>query len=68
MSDKKLEVEPFYLRQGKDIVNVMFAKHYLDNDLLRDSMGDMDEYIGYVIQCSVETAIRADRLCRRIRK
>jgi len=66
--DKKLEVEPYYLRQGKDIVDVLFEKRFLDNDLVREALFDMDNYIGFIIQSCVETGVRADRLIRKVRK
>ena len=66
MSDKP-EVEPYYLRQGKDVVDVLFEKRFLDNDLVREALTDMEEYIGFIIQSCVETGVRADRLMRKVR-
>ena len=65
--DEKLEVEPYYIRQGKDIVDVLYEKRFLDNDLTRESLSCMDDYIGFIIQSHVVTAVKADQMVRKVR-
>lgn len=61
------KVEPYYLARGKEVVDMLYDKHYLDNDVTRESMSDLDEYMGFLFQMYVESAVKVDRLTRKVR-
>lgn len=67
VDDQDDKVEPYWLAQGKEVVDMLYDKHYLDNELTRDSMTELDEYFGFLFHSYVESAVKVDRLIRKIR-
>ncbi len=61
------EVDPYYMARGKEVVDMLYDKKYLDNEIARDSMAELDEFIGFVFQMYADSAVKADRLTRKMR-
>ncbi len=61
------KADPYYLARGKEVVDMLYDKGYLDNQLNRESMTDLDEFIGFLMQMYAESAVKVDRLTRKIK-
>jgi len=63
MSDKP-EVSEYYKRQAKDLTNLLFDKRFLNDELSRESIDWLEDYIGFLFEsqsnmsakCAVLTA------------
>ena len=62
-------VEEFYKRKAKDLVNLLFDKRFLNDDLSRDSIDWLEDFMGFTLQseasmsakCAVLTAKMRDK-------
>ena len=67
MSDtEKPEVEPYYQRQAKDFVDMMFDNKLLNPDFSRDDMDRVEDYVAYLLQSgsqmSAKTAVMLEQM------
>lgn len=58
----EIEVEPYYKRQAKDLTNVMFDKGFLDENLTRESIQRLENYIGFIFQLQCKSAAKVATL------
>ena len=64
----EIKVEPYYQRQAKDLTNLLFDKGFLADDLTRESIDWLEDYIGFVFQSRCEMAAKAAVLSRKSRE
>ena len=64
MEDK---VEKYYKREARDLVDMMFDKGFIANDCSRKAMRALEEYIGYVLQSKVKSAIKVHDLLKQVK-
>lgn len=64
----RTEVEPYYKREAKELTDLLFNKGFLDKDLSRQSISWLEDFLGYIFQSQVESAVKANELLRRITK
>lgn len=62
------KIEPRYARDAKDLVNLMFDKGFIAADCNRESMDVLENFIGYLFQANVESAMRGHELVKRLRE
>ncbi len=68
MEKQDVIIEPYYQRQAKDLTNLLFDKEFLAKDLSRESMDWLEDYLGYILQSQVQSAIKAHDLLKSSRK
>lgn len=61
MSDEK-QVEPFYSQRAKEIVDMLHDKRFLNDDLDRDTLGRLQDFLGGLFQSQAESAVRSAEL------
>lgn len=66
MSD--VQVEPYYKRQANDLTNVLFDKGFLNAELSREAIAWLEDYLGYVIQSSAQSAAKCAVLTAKMRE
>ena len=59
------EIEPYYRRQGKQLVDCLFDKGILSESLSRDGMDAIEELLAYYLQSASETAARTATLTKK---
>jgi len=60
MDEKK--PEPYYRERGKELVNILFDKRYLADDLSRETIEGLEDFIGHLFQFHAESAARVAEL------
>ncbi len=65
MSD--IEVDGYYKRQGKELVEMLFDKRFLNDELSKESMDWLEDYLGFILQSQVNSAVKASQLMAKMR-
>lgn len=52
MSDKKPDA--YYLARGKELVDILYNKRYLDDALTRETIEGLEEFIAHLFQGHAE--------------
>lgn len=60
------DIQPCYQRQAKDLVNLLFDKRFLADDLTRESIQWLEEYMALIISQTAESSARCADLLRRM--
>lgn len=63
----KTEVEKKYKKDAREIIDLMYDKGFIDKDCSRESMRVLEEYLAYVLQSNVDSAIRSHDLIKKLR-
>ncbi len=66
MSDE-IEVEDYYKREAKDLTNVLFDKRFLNDDLSREAIDWLEDYIGFLFQSKCQMAAKCAALTASMR-
>jgi hypothetical protein len=61
-------VEEYYKKQAKELTDLLFDKRFLNDDLSRESVNWLDDYIGFVLQTQVNSAVKASKLMASMRE
>ena len=61
------EVNKHYKHQAKDLTNLLFDKGFLADDLTRESIDWLEDYLGFVIQSQCQMAAKAELLLKKSR-
>ena len=62
-----IEVDAYYKRQAKDLVNLLFDRRFLSDDLSRESIDWLEDYVGFVIQSQANSAAKCAVLVAKTR-
>ena len=54
MSEK--EIDKHYRIRAKEITNMLFDKGFLADDLTRESIDRLEDFLGYILQSNAEMA------------
>lgn len=60
----EIEIEKYYKRLARDFTDLMHDKGYLVEDLELKQIRALEEYLGYLLQSSVDSAIKVERLLK----
>lgn len=66
MSDEK-KPDPYYQKQANDLVNLLYDKRFLADDVARESMDKLEGFIAFILQSTAESAVRAHDLVKSFR-
>ncbi len=62
-----IEVEGYYKRQAKELIDLLFDKRFLADDLSRESINWLEDYIGFILQSRCDLAARTALLSKKAR-
>ena len=62
------EVEPYFLRLARSVVDGLFLQGYFHDKVGREDMRNLDELLGYLLQSQSESGAKCALLTRRIRE
>lgn len=65
MSD--IEVSEYYKRKAKDLTNMLFDKRFLNDDLSKESIDWLEDYIGFLFESGEKMAGKAAVLTASLR-
>ena len=60
-------VEEYYKREAKELTDLLFDKGFLANDLSRESIMWLEDYIGFILQSKCNMAVKGALLSKRVR-
>ena len=63
----KTEVEEYYKLKAKNLTNMLFDKGFLADNLAREAIGWLEDYLGFVFQSHCEMAAEAAVLSKSLR-
>lgn len=63
----EIVIEEFYKRRAKDLTNLLFDKGFLANDLTRESIDWLEDYLGFLMQSQCQVAEKGALLLKSIR-
>ena len=63
----EIKVEEYYKKQAKDLTNLLFDKGFLNNELTRESIDWLEDYIGFIIQSQCQTAAKVAVLIAKLK-
>lgn len=64
----EIVVEDYYKRQAKDLTNLLFDKRFLSDDLSKEAIDWLEDYIGFILQSQCQSAAKAAVLTKKIRE
>jgi hypothetical protein len=59
------DVDKYYQRMARDFTDLMHDKGYLVEDLELKQIRALEEYLGYLLQSSVDSALNVERLLKK---
>ena len=65
---KETEADPYYAREAKRLTDLLFNKGFLADDLARESIDALQEFLGSLLQAQCESAVRAALLMKQVRE
>ena len=64
----ELEIEGFYQSRAKEFIDTLFNKGYIREDVSRDGMKDIEDFLAYVIQSYCQSAAKVALLSKRVKE
>lgn len=61
------EIDVYYKRQAKDLVDLLFDRRFLNDELSRESINWLEDYIGFLMQSQSNTAAKCALLTAKMR-
>ena len=61
MSDEK-KPDPYYMARGKELVDILYDKRYLADDLSRATIEGLEGFIAHLFQFHADSAVRISEL------
>jgi len=61
------EIEIYYKRKAKDHVNMLFDKRFLNNDLSRESIDWLEDYMAFIFQSDAKLTEKSTLLLASLR-
>ena len=68
MTNEEIKVEPYYQRHAKDLVDLLFDKGYINPDVSRDGMKELEDFIGYLFQSQSQSSARCAVLSAKLKQ
>lgn len=69
MSDtpKQPEIEPYYQKQGQDVVDMLHDNKIINPELSRDDLRMVEDYIAYLFQAHANTAAKVSVMLEQLK-
>lgn len=62
-----IEVDGYYQKQAKELIELLYDKHFLNDDLALESIEWLTDFVGFIIQSQCQTAAKVALLQARLR-
>lgn len=63
----EIAVDEYYKRQAKEQTDMLFDKGFLNPDLTRGSIDWLQDYLGFLLQSTAQSAAKCERLTATMR-
>ena len=63
-----IKVDEYYLRKGRDHVAMLFDKRFLNDELSREAITWLEEYMGFVFEQEAQSAAKIAVLTAKVRE
>jgi len=63
----EIKVEEYYKKEAKEIVDMLFDKRFLNDNLAREAMDGLEEFLGFIIQSKCQSAAKVAVLTAKMR-
>jgi len=67
MGEEK-KIEPYYKARAKETVDMLYDKGFLSDDLAREAIDWLENYVGFLFQALCETSVRTSQLVKKARE
>jgi len=61
------EVSDYYKREAKELVELLFDKRFLNDDLSKESIDWLEDYLGLIMEMRVNSAVKCSKLIAKFR-
>ena len=61
-------IEPFYQVRAKEIVDMLFDKGYFREDVSRDGMNDVENFLAWSFQTQCQSSVKIALLTKKIKE
>ena len=65
---KEVEIEPYYQKQGQDVVDMLYDNKIVNPDLKREDLRTVEDYFAYMFQSQASMAAKAAIMLERLGK
>lgn len=62
-----VEVEPYYQKRAQEIIDTLVDKGFIRDDVKREDTRLLEDYIGYILQSTAESAARVATLLKKVK-
>ncbi len=63
----EIKIEEYYKKQAKDLTNDLFDKGFLNENLAREAIDWLEDYLGFVIQSAAQSSAKVAVLTAKLR-
>ena len=67
MKNDDTEIDPYYQKRAEELVDLLYDKNYINPEINRKSLSELEDYIGYVLQSQSESAAKSATLLAKIK-
>ena len=67
MKHDDTEIDPYYQKRAEELVDLLYDKNYINPEINRKSLSELEDYIGYVLQSQSESAAKSATLLAKIK-
>lgn len=64
----KIEIDPYHRRRAQELTDFLYDKGFLADDLTRESMRWLEDYLAFIIQSQCEMSVKGALLTKQIRE
>lgn len=68
MEKNEIEIEPYYQREARELIDLLHDKNFLNGELTRESTRWLEDYIGFLFQSRAAMTKRVVLLTASLKK
>lgn len=68
MSKDNPKAEPYYQRQAKDFIDMIFDNKLFNPNLSRTDIQEVENYVGYLLESAAKTSAKVAVMLEKIKK
>lgn len=65
---KEQEVDKHYMTRATEFIDLIFDKGYFNDEVKREDLRKLDEYLGFLLQSTAECAVTCNNMVRKIKE
>jgi len=66
--EEEKKIEPYYKARAKEFTDMLYDKGFLADDLARESIDWLENYVGFLFKTLCESSVRASELIKKTRE